>query len=262
MTATPFRTRGFTLIELLLVIAVIGMLAGLLTPALQSSRERARQTACKNNLHQISIALIMYKDDMKDLPNWLSDLSPRYIGKGSEEVFICKSDRLHGTDEYACKPRELLDLSTSDANYKKVSDNDSNPLRGTSSIHACSYMYEFSAAQCDAWTWGGYVNNSTNLPANASWKEVKKCQLAYGDVAHDDAYSESLFPVVRCYHHSRARTVETVDPDDPNIPATDPNTHAVIGPQGLTLNVAYAGNIYEGPLTWEYTPWTGKPASK
>ncbi len=243
MILTRNSIKGFTLIELLLVIAVIGMLAALLTPALQSSRERARQTACKNNLHQLSIALIMYKDDMKDFPNWLSDLSPRYIGKGSEGAYICKSDRLRGTDQYACKPRELLDLSQStppcDANYKKVSDNDSNPLRSSPEIHACSYMYEFSAAPCDAWDWVDYVNDPyTNLSSNATWKEVKKCQLAYGDTVNS-SYSESLFPVIRCYHHWKERTVETTSTNNPK--------------EGLTLNVSYAGNIYEGPLTWEYT---------
>jgi len=238
MILTRNRIKGFTLIELLLVIAVIGMLAALLTPALQSSRERARQTACKNNLHQLSIALIMYRDDMKDFPNWLSDLSPRYIGKGSEEAYICKSDRLRGTDKNACKPKELLKTSK-DANYWKVSDNDSNYLRGTNTIHACSYMYEFSAAICDAWDWKPYVNDPyTNLSVNATWKEVKKCQLAYGDTVND-SYSESLFPVIRCYHHWKERTVETTSTNNPQ--------------EGLTLNVSYAGNIYEGPLTWELT---------
>jgi prepilin-type N-terminal cleavage/methylation domain-containing protein len=239
MILTRKRIKGFTLIELLLVIAVIGMLAALLTPALQSSRERARQTACKNNLHQLSIALIMYKDDMKDFPNWLSDLSPRYIGKGSEDVFVCKSDIHRGKDEYACKPSELLDLTTADRNYNKVSDNNNDTsLNRTNNIYACSYMYEFSAAPCDAWSWDVHVNNSTNLPANATWKEVKKCQLAYGDVVNA-SYSESLFPVIRCYHHWKERTVETTSTNNPK--------------EGLTLNVSYAGNIYEGPLTWEYT---------
>ncbi len=232
---------GFTLIELLVVIAIIGVLAGLLMPALQASRERARQTDCKNNLHQLSLALIMYKDDFKDLPNWLSDLYPKYIpSKGS---FVCKSDRSRGTSEYACKPVELLNLGTDDRNYKKVTDNTTNtdPSHpNPNGIEACSYMYEFSAAPCDAWNWTDYVNNTSNLAANASWKSVKKCQLAFGDVSTGPVpYSETRFPVIRCFHHWKERTVETTDPDNPN--------------QALTLNVSYAGNVYEGPLMWEYT---------
>jgi len=61
-TRTALR-RGFTLIELLVVIAIIAILAAILFPVFAQAREKARETACLNNMKQIGTALTMYLQD-------------------------------------------------------------------------------------------------------------------------------------------------------------------------------------------------------
>lgn len=60
--------RAFTIIELLVVISIIGVLAGLLLPAISQARETARRASCVNRLRELSIATTLHHDTLKYYP--------------------------------------------------------------------------------------------------------------------------------------------------------------------------------------------------
>lgn len=71
------KTQAFTLVEMLVVIAVIGVLAGLLLPVLSRAKERGRQAACQGNLKQVAVAMALYHGDFQD----------QFPGAGSRQTY-------------------------------------------------------------------------------------------------------------------------------------------------------------------------------
>jgi prepilin-type N-terminal cleavage/methylation domain-containing protein/prepilin-type processing-associated H-X9-DG protein len=57
------QSKAFTLIELLVVISIIALLMAILMPSLSRAREQARDQACKGNLKNIGLGVLMYMQD-------------------------------------------------------------------------------------------------------------------------------------------------------------------------------------------------------
>ena len=90
-------THSFTLIELLTVITTIGILAGLLLPALAQVRASAHRTNCLSNLRQLGFALHMYAADSRgclpcpsdafgDAACWFYAVDPYLSGQHSSDT--------------------------------------------------------------------------------------------------------------------------------------------------------------------------------
>jgi prepilin-type N-terminal cleavage/methylation domain-containing protein/prepilin-type processing-associated H-X9-DG protein len=111
------RRAGFTLVEVLTVIAIVSILAALLTPVFVSAREKSRQSVCASNLSQLYKAVAMYAGDNdgfrpmyeigpsdiridgKDVrwPDQSQDLVQSLKPYGAiSEIWFCPDDPLHG----------------------------------------------------------------------------------------------------------------------------------------------------------------------
>lgn len=103
--------RAFTLVELLVVMAIIGILAALLLPALSAVKGNAKRTTCLNNLRQVNLGIRMYCDDSKEISPAAKfpsvaykELMKSYVGlnghsSAADRIFACPADTFHYFDD-------------------------------------------------------------------------------------------------------------------------------------------------------------------
>jgi type II secretion system protein G len=74
-----YKTKGFTLIELMVVIAIIGLLASIITVSLFSAQAKGRDAKRVADVRTIQLALEEYYNDNGNYPATLSAIAPTYI---------------------------------------------------------------------------------------------------------------------------------------------------------------------------------------
>ena len=239
------QRTGFSLLEMIVVMGIIAILMTLLAPTVNSARKNARQADCRSNLRQFGIALTAYRADHAGKnPAWMSNLYPKYID--ARDVYVCKSDPNRG--EGAIVPKRLVSAhhvssypETIDNSQNRVSSGETSEPRHAEQnrdVAANSYFYEFSAADC-SWKPG------------MTWNEAKEQQLQIGDTANGGGdpgnpvpYSTSRMPIIRCWHHWDESVITGYGDENAKI-----GNHSSRLP--MTINVAYAGNVFVAPPWWE-----------
>ncbi len=110
------RRPGFTLIELLTAIAIIGVLAAALFPAIGGIRKRARQSSAQTAFSQWASGIARYKQTYGFYPN---------IGGGT---YVTNADTLHGLEDAVINGRFVRALSGRQPTGTALSQSDRRTL--------------------------------------------------------------------------------------------------------------------------------------
>jgi prepilin-type N-terminal cleavage/methylation domain-containing protein/prepilin-type processing-associated H-X9-DG protein len=122
--ARLWRRAAFTLIELLTVIAIIGILAALLLPALSTAKAKSQQAGCLNNLNQLALSWQMYTadNDGKLAQNLPKNAGNYFGGDSNTWVLGDMKSRADSTNLIYIRQGKLFPYANQTALYRCAAD--------------------------------------------------------------------------------------------------------------------------------------------
>jgi len=172
------RSRNaFTLVELLVVIAIIAIIAALIFPAVQSTREAMRRTACVNSLKQLAHAAMLHESRKGRLPGRLELIG----GKRANWVVPLLPD-LEGTPVYDTWADDSVSFADANRSYLPTLYCQSRPGR-VRDENSNSYIANlgFAPRATDASPFSGSVSAAPPTSGYDYWKAHRKANGPFVD---------------------------------------------------------------------------------